>query len=272
MASIWPGARRPCGLIIRLAREMGIPLDYLETNASWCSDPDRSREKFRQLREAGLPAVLISCSLFHAECIPYERTRIGIEAAQDVFGPGGVLVWQPWVMDILERLPNPQTTATWEEICAAAGWTTDAPQIPQSYGITPGGRAPQALRACYPLEPPEAFRHQICRRILESTAHFHIDPFGNLFTGLCPGIAPGQVDNLHPRITPEAFPAYWSLAEAGPYGLMQYARDAYGFEPDAAGYAGPCDLCQQVRGHLLRSAPEAHPELRPAEFYAEADA
>ena len=46
---------------VRIATELDIPC-YVETNAGWCLREEDVAEKFAALREAGLNAVLISCS------------------------------------------------------------------------------------------------------------------------------------------------------------------------------------------------------------------
>ncbi len=56
-------------------------------SAGWCTDEDEARKRFAALREAGLQAILISCSPFHAERIPPVRTLRAVRAALDVFGP-----------------------------------------------------------------------------------------------------------------------------------------------------------------------------------------
>ncbi|MFQ3550278.1 MAG: 4Fe-4S cluster-binding domain-containing protein, partial [Armatimonadota bacterium] len=39
---------------VKLAREYGIPLDYVETNAGWYTDEKSAIEKLKQLKDAGL--------------------------------------------------------------------------------------------------------------------------------------------------------------------------------------------------------------------------
>jgi len=70
-----------------LARKARIPPDYVETNAFWCIDDEVTQEKFRLLKDAGLPAILISCSPFHVEFIPFERTLRAVRIARQVLSP-----------------------------------------------------------------------------------------------------------------------------------------------------------------------------------------
>ena len=90
----------------------------------------------------------------------------------------------------------------------------------------------------------------------------HFDLYGNLFTGGCAGICPGQTDDLHPAISEAGTPIFHTLCAEGPCGLLKFCDD---FEPDPEGYAGKCDLCYQVRRQL--HATGRFPELRPDCFY-----
>ncbi len=251
--------------IIRLCGSYCVPIDYVETNAFWAASIDKAHDVLRRMHGAGLTGLLVSASMFHNEFVPFERTQNCIDAAVDVFGPGGVLVWTEQLRELIARLPDHDKTHTLEEFCRVIGIPPDSPQLPQLYGLTPGGRVPDALRNCYTAAPAESFRGDRCERELLSTTHFHIDHLGNLFTGLCAGIAPGDADDLHPPISEDTFPVFCQLCGQGPFGLMQMAADECGYVPREAGYISKCDLCFDVR-RTLRTA-GAFPELRPANYY-----
>lgn len=138
--------------------------------------------------------------------------------------------------------------------------------IPRLYQVIPAGRAVQALRNCYVTQPAAEFRGQSCRAELPSTTHFHIDHNGDLFTGLCAGIAPASIEELHPPISANTHPVFCLLCEMGPSGLMEMAAEQYGFTPRKDGYVSKCDLCFDVRRFL--AATGEFPELRPACFYS----
>jgi len=249
--------------VIRTAVRMGIPLSYVETNASWCTDRDTTRGKMERLVGAGLPAILVSVSMFHNEFVPFERTKICVEAAEEIFGPN-VIIYLPHMYDLLSRMPD-DTTHTLEEFCRYLGIDPESEEVPGLYYVIPGGRAPEALRNCYTPHPAPSFRNQACRSELLSTSHFHIDPYGNLFTGLCAGIVAGTVDNLHPAISEDRFPVFATLSKHGPLGLMKIAAEQRRFVERPDGYVSKCDLCFQVRRHL--HATGEFPELRPGPFY-----
>ena len=85
---------------VRIAAELGIPC-YVETNAGWCLREEDVSEKFTILKEAGLNAILISCSPFHAEAIPPEKTFLAVQKATELFGSRGVIVYLPeWIDQI----------------------------------------------------------------------------------------------------------------------------------------------------------------------------
>jgi hypothetical protein len=73
------------------------------------------------------------------------------------------------------------------------------------------------------------------------------------------------VDNLHPPITADSNPVFHRLCTDGPFGLARRAEEESGYRSRPEGYLGKCDLCFDVRRHLL--AVGGFPELRPALVY-----
>jgi hypothetical protein len=250
--------------LIRMGVGMGLPIEYVETNAFWCKDRERVRSEMERLRDAGLPAILISVSMFHNEFVPFTYTRNCAEVAQSVFGPGGVILYLPQMYALLSRMPD-EGKHSLEQFISWAGIEGNRGVIPQLYRVIPSGRAAEALRDCYQLQPAEIFRKETCHADLFSTTHFHIDHHGNLFTGLCAGIAPAGIEDYHPEIRPDSHPVFWCLSEDGPFGLMTVACDQHGFQAREEGYVSKCDLCFDVRRFLAQT--EMFPELCPAAFY-----
>ena len=250
--------------VIRLGMSMSAPIHYVETNAFWCTDDEKAGQQLARLKEAGLPAILISVSMFHNEFVPFERTRICVEAGREVFGRN-VILYLPHMYDLLAKLPD-EGTHSLEEFCRHFGLSERGQQVPELYQVIPSGRSVEALREFYEAHPAARFRGQTCRRDLLSTTHFHIDQHGDLFTGLCAGLAPATVERLHPTLTPDTHPVCHRLCSEGPYGLMQTAAERFGFQPRSEGYVSKCDLCYDVRKRLVQAGGFA--ELRPASFYA----
>lgn len=249
----------------RACKAKEVNLSYLETNAFWCKDRDETQAKFQELKKAGMPGILVSASPFHNEFTPFTYTQNAVEAGREVFGHHNVLVWLPSIYDALAQMPNPDKPHSLKEFCKFFGMTQWDPKLPQCYNLIPGGRAVEALRRCYPLLPASTFRKDRCNERLISTSHFHIDLYGDLFTGSCAGLSAGNVDNLHPQITSESFPVLHTLMKSGPCTLMKMAQSEHNYEEREEGYAGKCDLCYDVRKHLAKNG--AFPSLKPADYY-----
>ncbi|MFN0137590.1 MAG: hypothetical protein ACKVS9_15915, partial [Phycisphaerae bacterium] len=135
------------------------------------------------------------------------------------------------------------------------------------------GRAAERLAAFFERFPAEHFSDENCVREVLHSQHVHIDPYGNVFPGVCSGIILG---NANRRTIPELWDdlaANWRahrvvgpVVRGGSYELMQAALPL-GYEPLAAGYANKCHLCQHVRQFLLDRGhwPDA---IGPAEVYS----
>ena len=249
---------------IRSAVRHGISIDYLETNGHWCVDEPTATDGFQRLRRAGLPGVLVSASLFHNEFIPLARTKAAIAGAIRVFGLGGLLIWTPDVLQLMERHLDDEKTHTLAESCALIGIDPESGDLWRLHRyLTPGGRAAEKLSAGLATRPAEAFEGDACGPMLDQTAHFHIDPGGRLFTGHCPGIAAADVEDLHPKITAESHPIYTTLYGEGPYGLLELV-DGGAFSDDQE-FVSKCHLCLEIRKTLAKR--ERFEELRAQGFY-----
>ncbi len=249
---------------IRSARRHRVALDYLETNADWCIDKKTARDGFRQMQKAGLDAVLISASLFHNEFTPLERTKAAIRAATEVFGHGGVLVWTAEVLRAMEQNLDETKKHPLPQSCQKLGLDPASGDLWRLHSyLTPGGRAAERLADGLPRNSVESFAENGCGSILRETSHFHIDPYGNLFTGHCPGLSIGNVENFHRQVTREEAPVYWTLYHEGPFGLWR--KLATDFVPEEAGYVSKCHFCLELRKFLFEK--DAYAELRPAAFY-----
>jgi hypothetical protein len=252
---------------VRLATELGIGC-YVETSASWCTDQAEAIERFAALRRAGSQSILISCSPFHAENIPAARTLRAIRAALDVFGTDRVIVYLPSFLEIVQLfdVERPTPLSRYEERFGPEGarrilW--------QGYGIISGGRSGYQLGHLTPTHPATVFAGADCKADILFAHHSHFDLYGNFISGFCGGLAVGSWHDL-PRI-PADFQAgrYTALIEVllerGPYGLLEMAREQYGYKPLLDGYAGRCHVCVDVRRHLVDTGD--FEELRPHGFY-----
>ena len=247
---------------VRSANRHGVRIDYLETNGGWCVDDQTAMDGFKRLRDAGLPGVLISASLFHLEFIPLNVTKTAIRAAHKVFG--GAFVWTDEVLQLMERLPDHGKKYPIHESCRLLGINPADGALWQIHSyLNPCGRAARRLSEGLQRHPVEKFSGDSCGRIFQSTGHFHIDPYGNLFTGHCPGISVANVDNLHSVVDESTAPFFMALCEDGV--VEAWKRYAPEFQPDATGYIGKCHFCLELRNHLFERNRFA--ELRPSEMY-----
>ncbi|MDP7133057.1 MAG: radical SAM protein, partial [Planctomycetota bacterium] len=79
--------------IVQAAAELEMtPLYAIQSNASWCTTDELTRERLTALRDAGLSGMFFSADVFHREFIPAERTRRGVRIADEIFGSENVAV------------------------------------------------------------------------------------------------------------------------------------------------------------------------------------
>jgi hypothetical protein len=252
---------------IHMAQERGVDC-YVETSASWCVDWVQAVERFGKLRAAGLQAVLISCSAFHAERIPPARTLRAVRAALEVFGPNRVIVYLPEHLQILQGL-EPDRPTPLEEYVGRYGLEGARRILWQGYGLISGGRAGFRLGHLVTRHAPERFEDFTCAEDLLYAHHSHFDLYGNYISGFCGGLTVGswrELQCVRQEFRSGQYPQIIGLLiEQGPYGLCRWATSEYNFEVDPSGYAGKCHLCVDVRRHL--HAVDGFKELSPATFY-----
>jgi hypothetical protein len=253
---------------VRLASELGIT-SYVETSAQWCTDQSEAVERFEILKQAGLQAVLISCSPFHAEKIPPVRTLEAVRAALEIFGSEGVIVYLPDFLRVIQafELDRPTPLSRYEEEFGAEGarrilW--------QGYSIISGGRSGYELGHLRPGNRAEAFAGTDCSVDILYAHHSHLDLYGNYISGFCGGLTVGDWHDM-PQLLIDFRegrypPLIEILVERGPYGLFEFSQARHGYRPLPDGYAGKCHLCVDVRRHLVGTADFS--ELRPPGFYA----
>jgi len=252
---------------VRWASDLGLTC-YVETSGSWCRDEDTAIDRFRQLRDAGLAAVLVSCSPFHAEHIPPARTLTALRSAVDVLGPDRVIAYLPEYVRLLESL-DPDRLTPLDRYEAELGRDGAARLLWHGYGIIPGGRSGYHLGHLVAAQPAAAFAADTCAGEMLYAPHSHLDLYGNYIPSFCGGLRVGDwrampelLDDFQAGRYP---PLIRLLVERGPYGLYEMAREAYGFAQRPEGYAGKCHLCVDVRRQLV--ARGEHGELQPRAYY-----
>ena len=182
---------------VEIAAELSIPC-YVETNAGWCVREELAKEKFTALRQAGLHAVLISCSPFHAETIPAKNTLLAIRTAMEIFGPQRVIVYLPEWLGQVVRLgidkPVPLQRYVEEYGTRRAGelfW--------EGYGLISGGRSGYRLGDLAHKRSVSSFKGQSCGTEILYAYHSHLDLYGNYISGFCGGLTIGSWRDL-PRL------------------------------------------------------------------------
>ncbi|HUV06048.1 MAG TPA: radical SAM protein [Armatimonadota bacterium] len=252
----------------RLATEFGIPIEYVETNASWCVEEAAARDKLEQLRDAGLLRLLVSCSPFHAERIPLNRVTTAVRVGSDVFGPDGVIIWVPEFYRQLSQIRTDGLIRL-SEYAASVGQRSAEFMVRSGYSLISGGRAGYELAGFYDCQPPEACEGDHCRMELLESGHAHFDPYGNLIPAFCSGISLGDARDLPALFGGfdlSTLPLIDMLVERGPYALYEFAVSEFAYSPLDGGYIGKCHLCVDVR-RCIRGHTDQFAELAPAQFY-----
>jgi hypothetical protein len=253
------------GKVLEIASKTGVAVEYVETNSSWFRDIESAKALLRQLHPKGLNTLLVSISPFHNEQIPFSRVQGVIESARQI----GVGIF-PWITDFISDLSqlDPAKSHSLDEYRQVYG-ENYLMQILQRYWIHLGGRALETFR---PLLGKKTFQQIIdenpggCAAELTDTSHFHIDLFGNYIPGLCSGLAIWK-DNLGRPLSKEKYPILVNLYLSGIRGLFEFAREKYEFSPQRTNYINKCDLCTEIRTHLIKNDYNKSNELNPAEFY-----
>ena len=253
---------------VKTATRMGIR-SYAETNAEWCQDDDVVQERFEALRSAGLLAILISCSPFHAVAIPLIRTLRAIALAMDIFGPHRVIVYLPEWLELISRFSK-EGTVPLERYLNAYGEQPAGLMFWDGYSLISGGRSGYHLGYLTDKQPAAVFAAENCRREILFAPVAHFDLYGNFIPGYCSGLSLGNWHDLdkirlsfYNRCLP---PLIERLISSGPYGLFMLAQDQFGYKELSGGYAGKCHLCVDIRKTLSESG--AFSELNPAGFYS----
>ena len=248
---------------VEIASELNIPSLFVETNCSWCNDDEVTREKLEHLNNAGLRGIMISVNPFYAEYVPFERTERCIRVSQEVFGRNVVVYQLAYYhrfrqLGIKEKIPLEDYVELTEGEC-----------LTNKVELFLMGRATRQLRGFYPTYPAHRFFGQPCRPAFLRDWHNHFDNYGNLMPGYCGGISLGrwqELDQLTEEgIDLEAHPVLRFLIAGDMRGLVRFAQDL-GYQASQEGYLSKCDLCLEVRKHLVSIGDLA--ELQPREFYA----
>ncbi|OPL15588.1 MAG: hypothetical protein AVO39_07800 [delta proteobacterium MLS_D] len=252
-----------CG-VLDAARDAGVPVQYVETGASWYRDMDSACALLEKLGSHGLHTLLISMSPFHNEFIPFSKTRGVIEACHR----SGISLF-PWIADFYLDLStfDEDRPHSLEEYGRHFG-EEYLEDLPRRYGIVPGGRALdyfQTLAREQSIEELAEEKRDGCSE-LGDTNHFHIDLYGNYIPGMCAGLSIAKEDLGHP-LDPDEYPLITRLAEGGIGALLPWLTERYGFKPSRKTYTTDCQLCYEMRRFLVVERDVRSRELQPRNHY-----
>lgn len=252
--------------VLEVARDVGVDIEYVETNSSWYTDAASARARLRELQDLGLRTLLVSISPFHAEFIPFRKVRGVIEAANDV----GLVVF-PWIGEFAPEIAGLDLDRRHSLAEFTERYGEDyVPRLIERYSITLGGRAistfaPWLRRAPVPEVMETAPRR--CRRLAD-VHHFHVDLHGCYVPGLCSGISI-RVEDLGAALREDAYPILTRLHGGGVKALFEYASRHHDYRPDTTGYVSACHLCQDIRRFLVVEREVRSIDLGPRDFYRE---
>jgi len=257
---------------VGIATELGIPVDYAETNAFWCFDEKKTRQVMIRLREKGLSGMMIDVSPFHIEFIPMNRIQTAVQSASEVFGPGQVQVNSRYFCEQFLNL-GPDQTLPFEDYLAATGDQKASLVIASELGLVAGGMAAERLHHLYVHREASAFFGETCRTELFNPHHVHLDCYGNYIAGFCAGLSLGnafRLTELYQGRSLDPRPVLDLLAAGGVESLHQQAVSEWGYRDRPDGYIAKCHLCLDIRRHLVRRGFRLK-ELAPLDFYRKLD-
>ncbi len=250
--------------VLSAANDLGMHVEYVETNSSWFKNHNSACEIIRELAHNGLSTLLISISPFHNEHIPFYKVKGVMKACRDE----GVSVF-PWISEFfpeIDVLPNRKKHPP-EEYLEHYG-ENYTKSILDRYWVSAGGRALDLLAensTQIPLREIVDKSRRGCKELI-NTSHFHFDLYGNYVPGLCAGLSVRREDMGEPLSETE-YPLLTLLFNKGIGGLLDYARETYHFKESKTTYANKCELCAEIRFFLVNQIGLDSIELQPKRHY-----
>ena len=212
----------------------------METNGSWATNNKIIVEKLKFLSDAGMDQLKISCDPFHAEFIDIENVKRLAQTATELLGAGRVLVrWEKYLQHPV-RMRNISEKTRRENYISAM----------RDYPCRFTGRAAGHLAEIAEKKIFEPIETTDCLKSFLGAKGIHVDPYGNVFSGLCSGIILGNVnqtglDTLWRQFDPQKEGFISRLCKYGPGGFLDETVEL-GYEKKNA-YAGKCHICTELR-------------------------
>lgn len=247
---------------VRMASELRIPSLFVETNCFWCTEDELVRDRFLELKDAGLNGILISVNPFVVEHVPFERIDRAVRIGREVFG-ANVIVYQEVFYDQFKVL-GVRGTLQFEEYLRMAGF--EGLLLAE---LLPMGRACYKLGNLFRRYPARYFFGESCVRELTRGWHVHVDNYCNYIPGYCAGLSLGDARRLRSiceeGIDLEEHPILGFLAR-DIRELFEFSVREFGYKERREGYVSKCHLCLDIRRHIALQTNEFK-ELKPREFY-----
>jgi len=243
--------------VTTIARRLGIPSTFVETNCFWCKDDRITRERLLQLRDAGLEGILISANPFVVEQVPFERIQRGARISVEVFHENAI-IYQMFFYEQFSRM-GLTGTLPFGKYMREAGYGLRYAEL------LPGGRVPYKLTHLFQKYSAQHFFTASCKRELIRDWHIHIDNYCNYIPGYCAGISLGDardLDAICQGIDLDELPVLAALLTSMKE-LYELGKQ-FGYQ-EQEGYVSKCHLCLDIRRHLSRVG--QFKELQPKEFY-----
>lgn len=247
-------------MTIEVMRRHAIEVEYIETNASWCTDERRIRERLGVLKKLGVNCLMVSVDPFHVEFVPLKKPLM---LARELKAAGfDSFIWQEKFVKQLLAL-DAWHAHTHEELKLVLGehYVEDAAR---EYRLSVNGRALRIAQLLYEKKSVGELLGSSENCNLLDGRHCHVDLYGHVVPCGCPGIAIELEDFLVGKLPSGKYPVASRLLTGGVGELYEYARGV-GFEGNEEGYVTKCDLCYNVRAYLHDVRPSL--DVGPDCFY-----
>ncbi len=227
--------------LLEKAAKLGLgTVDMVETNGFWADKKNDIVEKLKFLDAHNVKKLKISYDPFHAEFVPYNKVKLLYETACEVLGPQRVLVrWQEY----LEKDLSVKNCSEDEKTVLFADSLKNHP-------CRFTGRAAEKLTQLFANKEVEKIAKQVCQKSFLAAKGIHIDPYGNIFSGVCSGIIIGNInekplEEIWRDFNPTKKEVLNVLFNEGPAGLLEKAIKQ-GYQKSRL-YSGKCHLCTALR-------------------------
>jgi MoaA/NifB/PqqE/SkfB family radical SAM enzyme len=216
------------------------PPDMIETNGYWAANRTEIIERLSFLNSHNVRRLKISYDPFHAEFVDYSKVKLLYETACQILGDGKVLFrWQQY-------LKEPPQFAGLSEDQKLSMFLESCKKYPCRFTGRAAGRLAQRLAD----KELEQISTENCKKAFLNSKSIHIDPFGNVFNGVCSGIIIGNInekplDELWQTFNPANEEFLNVLFNNGPVGLLEKATKSEYKKRRL--YANKCHLCTDVR-------------------------